>query len=192
MALKFAHAFGAHVTQFHDVAEQGSRCASPRRRRGGRDARSRRARETGRQFPFHHRYGFRQPRLNGFLKLLRRNGTMVLVGAPEHPAPVEAFSVIGKRRSLAGSAIGGIAETQRMLDYCAKHGIVSEIERIPNWRQQPMGGCGLDQRRPCWARTWWTKLTAMDPSPTAEATRLTLPERTSPVAKTPGRLVSRR
>jgi hypothetical protein len=42
---------------------------------------------------------------------------MVLVGAPEHPAPVEAFSVIGKRRSLAGSAIGGIAETQRMLDY---------------------------------------------------------------------------
>jgi uncharacterized zinc-type alcohol dehydrogenase-like protein len=56
---------------------------------------------------------------------------MVLVGAPEHPAPVEAFSLLGKRRSLAGSAIGGIAQTQEMLDYCAEHGIVSDIEKIP-------------------------------------------------------------
>jgi len=56
---------------------------------------------------------------------------MVLVGAPEHPAPVKAFSVIGNRRSLAGSGIGGIAQTQEMLDYCAEHGIVSDIERIP-------------------------------------------------------------
>ena len=54
-----------------------------------------------------------------------------LVGAPEKPLPVAAFSLIPGRRQLAGSNIGGIAETQEMLDFCGKHGIVSDIELIP-------------------------------------------------------------
>jgi uncharacterized zinc-type alcohol dehydrogenase-like protein len=56
---------------------------------------------------------------------------MVLVGVPPERVPVHAFSLIGGRRSLAGSLIGGIAETQEMLDYCAEHGIVSDVEVIP-------------------------------------------------------------
>ncbi|MFO0759547.1 MAG: NAD(P)-dependent alcohol dehydrogenase [Byssovorax sp.] len=68
--------------------------------------------------------------LAAYLKLLRLDGAMVLVGIPETPATVPAFPLIGKRRSLAGSLIGGIAETQEMLDFCADHEIFSEIETI--------------------------------------------------------------
>ncbi len=69
--------------------------------------------------------------LNQYLGLLKRDGAMVLVGAPEKPLDVAAFSLIFKRRSLAGSLIGGIRETQEMLDYCAQHNITSDIEVIP-------------------------------------------------------------
>ncbi len=69
--------------------------------------------------------------LDPFLNLLTLDGTMTLVGAPSqpHPSP-NAFGLIMGRRSLAGSAIGGIAETQEMLDFCAKHDVVSDIEPI--------------------------------------------------------------
>jgi alcohol dehydrogenase (NADP+) len=69
--------------------------------------------------------------LDAFFALLKRDGTMTLVGAPAtpHPSP-EVFSLIMKRRSLAGSMIGGIPETQEMLDFCAEHGIVADIELI--------------------------------------------------------------
>jgi uncharacterized zinc-type alcohol dehydrogenase-like protein len=69
--------------------------------------------------------------INASLQLLKRDGTMVLLGAPPTPAQVAAFTLIGKRRKLAGSVIGGIAETQEMLDYCAEHGITSDVEVIP-------------------------------------------------------------
>ncbi|MBA3335203.1 MAG: NAD(P)-dependent alcohol dehydrogenase [Acidobacteria bacterium] len=65
-----------------------------------------------------------------YLNLLKFNGAMVLVGAPEKPAEVNAFSLISNNRTLAGSGIGGIAETQEMLDYCAEKGITSDIEII--------------------------------------------------------------
>ena len=70
--------------------------------------------------------------LDAFTALLKRDGTMTLVGAPAepHPSP-NVFGMILKRRSLAGSLIGGIRETQEMLDFCAEHGIVSDIETIP-------------------------------------------------------------
>lgn len=68
--------------------------------------------------------------INSYLKLLRVDGSLALVGAPEHPLPVAAFSVIQNRRSFAGSSIGGIAETQEMLDFCGKHNIVADIEMI--------------------------------------------------------------
>lgn len=69
--------------------------------------------------------------LDAFLTLLKRDGTMVLVGAPSspHPSP-QVFNLIMKRRALAGSMIGGIPETQEMLDFCAEHGIVADIEMI--------------------------------------------------------------
>lgn len=70
--------------------------------------------------------------LNPFIALLKRDATMTLVGAPEHdhPSP-QVFNLIFKRRRLAGSLIGGIAETQEMLDFCGEHGITSDIEMIP-------------------------------------------------------------
>lgn len=69
--------------------------------------------------------------INAYLQLLKIEGTMVLVGAPEKPAAVASFNLIFGRKSLAGSLIGGIAETQEMLDFCAKHKLVSDIEIIP-------------------------------------------------------------
>ncbi|HTF30370.1 MAG TPA: NAD(P)-dependent alcohol dehydrogenase [Flavitalea sp.] len=67
---------------------------------------------------------------NLYLDLLKTDGTMICVGVPSKPAEIAAFSIIGGRKSLAGSSIGGIAETQEMLDFCAEHNIVSDIEMI--------------------------------------------------------------
>ncbi|MEO6323497.1 MAG: NAD(P)-dependent alcohol dehydrogenase [Thermoanaerobaculia bacterium] len=69
--------------------------------------------------------------LNQYLDLLKRDGTLTLVGAPGEPIPVVTFSLIFGRRRLAGSLIGGIAETQQMLEFCAEHGITSDVELIP-------------------------------------------------------------
>jgi uncharacterized zinc-type alcohol dehydrogenase-like protein len=68
---------------------------------------------------------------NTYLNLLRTNGTMIVVGAPPAPAQIPAFNLIMKRRSIIGSLIGGIKETQEMLDFCAEHNIVSDVEVIP-------------------------------------------------------------
>lgn len=67
---------------------------------------------------------------NTYLSLLGLNGVMVIVGVPTEPAPLNAFSLIGGNKVLAGSMIGGIPETQEMLDFCAEHGITSDIEMI--------------------------------------------------------------
>ncbi len=72
--------------------------------------------------------------INIYLNLLKVDGSLALVGAPEYPLPVAAFSLIPYRRNFAGSMIGGIAETQEMLDFCGKHNIVADIEMI-NIRQ---------------------------------------------------------
>jgi uncharacterized zinc-type alcohol dehydrogenase-like protein len=70
--------------------------------------------------------------LDAYTELLRRDGTLVVVGVPEHPHPSPSMTnLILKRRSIAGSVIGGIAETQEMLDFCADRGIVSDIELTP-------------------------------------------------------------
>ncbi len=68
---------------------------------------------------------------NQYLSLLKVDGSMVVVGAPEKPNEVASFALILGRRSLAGSAIGGIEETQEMLDFCGKHNVTSDIELIP-------------------------------------------------------------
>jgi uncharacterized zinc-type alcohol dehydrogenase-like protein len=69
--------------------------------------------------------------INAYIDLLRRDGTLTLVGAPEKPLAVAAFSLIFGRRSLSGSPIGGIPETQEMLDFCGTHNITAEVEVIP-------------------------------------------------------------
>jgi alcohol dehydrogenase (NADP+) len=69
--------------------------------------------------------------LNAYLNLLKRDAVHVLLGVPDRPAAVSAMNLLAKRRSLAGSAVGGIGETQAMLDFCAQHNIVSDIEIVP-------------------------------------------------------------
>src|SRR2546426_3807703 len=69
--------------------------------------------------------------VNAYLNLLRRDGVMAMVGVPAKPLQVQAFSLLLKRRTLAGSIIGGIRETQEMLDYCAANNITSDVEVIP-------------------------------------------------------------
>jgi len=69
--------------------------------------------------------------INAYLSLLARDGTLTLVGAPPKPLPVAAFALIGGRHSLSGSTIGGIAETQEMLDFCGEHNITADVEVIP-------------------------------------------------------------
>lgn len=129
MGVKFAAAFGAHVTVFSTSAAK----EADARRLGASDFIVGTA-ELGRladRFDFlldtvsaDHDYG-------PWLALLRPRGVMALVGAPPNPSTLNAFSLILGDRVLTGSLIAGIAETQRMLDYCGAHGIVSDIERIP-------------------------------------------------------------
>ena len=69
--------------------------------------------------------------INAYLSLLARDGSVTLVGAPPTPLGVAAFALIGGRHSLSGSSIGGIAETQEMLDFCGTHNITADVEVIP-------------------------------------------------------------
>jgi alcohol dehydrogenase (NADP+) len=69
--------------------------------------------------------------VNAYLHLLRRDGNLTLVGAPEKPHPISAFGLIFGNKSLSGSLIGGIRETQEMLDFCGEHGITADVEVIP-------------------------------------------------------------
>jgi len=70
--------------------------------------------------------------LDAYTRLLKRDGVLVLVGVPEHghPSP-SVYNLVSRRRAIAGSMIGGIAETQEMLDFCAEHGVIADIEMIP-------------------------------------------------------------
>ena len=131
MALKFAHAFGAHVTQFTTSPgkEQDAKRLGAHEVVLTRDP-ANLAKLAG-SFHFIIDTVSAPHDLNAYITMLRRNGHMVLVGAPEKPAPVAAFPLIMGRRSLAGSAIGGVRETQEMLDYCAEKNIVSDVELTP-------------------------------------------------------------
>jgi uncharacterized zinc-type alcohol dehydrogenase-like protein len=131
MALKFAHSFGAHVTQF--TTSPGKEADA--KRLGAdevvvtRDPQA--MKEHKASFDFIIDTVSADHDLNMYIELLKRDGHMCLVGAPEKPLSIKAFPLLMKRRSFAGSAIGGIKETQEMLDYCAANGIVSDIEMIP-------------------------------------------------------------
>jgi alcohol dehydrogenase (NADP+) len=69
--------------------------------------------------------------INAYINLLRRDGNIVMVGAPEKPLALSVFGLLMGRRSLSGSPIGGIGETQEMLDFCGKHNIMADVEVIP-------------------------------------------------------------
>jgi alcohol dehydrogenase (NADP+) len=132
MGVKLAHALGAHVVLFTTSPDK----AEDARRLGADEVVLSKDAEAMAK----HAVSFdlildtvaAPHNLDAFLVLLKRDGAMVLVGAPgtPHPSPT-VFNLIMKRRSLAGSLIGGIAETQEMLDFCAEHGIASDIEIIP-------------------------------------------------------------
>ena len=128
MGLKFAHSFGAHVVQF--TTSEGK--IEDAKKLGAdevvvtKDAAAV-AKHAG-SFDFILDCVSAPHDVNQYLKLLQLNGTLCLVGLPEVPVEVAPFSVVANRRSLAGSGIGGMKETQEMLDYCAEHGIVSDIE----------------------------------------------------------------
>jgi uncharacterized zinc-type alcohol dehydrogenase-like protein len=131
MGVKFAHALGAHVVVF---------TTSPRKkddaRRLGADevVVSRDANEMQKHagsFDFILDAVSADHDINAYLNLLRRDGTLTIVGAPEKPHAVSAFSLLFGRRNLSGSIIGGIPETQEMLDFCGTHNITADVEVIP-------------------------------------------------------------
>jgi alcohol dehydrogenase (NADP+) len=131
MALKFGHAFGAHVVQF--TTSPGK--VADARRLGADEVvistdPAAMAAHAG-TFDFILDTISAPHDVAEYLKLLKRGATMTLVGAPDKPLAILSSALVGKRASLAGSLIGGLAETQEMLDFCAEHGIVSDIELIP-------------------------------------------------------------
>lgn len=131
MGVKFARAFGAHVVLF--TTSPGK--IADGLRLGAHEVVVSKDAEAMKQhaasFDFILDAVSAQHDINAYLNLVKRDGTLTLVGAPEQPLPVSAFNLLLPRRNFAGSAIGGIAETQEMLDFCGQHGIVSEIELIP-------------------------------------------------------------
>jgi uncharacterized zinc-type alcohol dehydrogenase-like protein len=130
MAVKFARAFGARVVVF--TTSPGK--AEDAVRLGAHDVViSRNAAEMKKQlgsFDFILDTVSAQHDLNAYLGMLKRDATLALVGAPEAPTPLRALGLLFGRRRIAGSIIGGIRETQEMLDFCAEHGITADVEVI--------------------------------------------------------------
>ncbi|MDB4933364.1 MAG: Mannitol dehydrogenase [Labilithrix sp.] len=131
MGVKFARAFGAEVVVF--TTSPGKR--DDALRLGAHEVvLSRNADEMNKHtgsFDFILDTVSADHDINAYLNLLRRDGTLTIVGVPPKPLGVAAFALIARRRSISGSNIGGIAETQEMLDFCGKHDITADVEVIP-------------------------------------------------------------
>jgi uncharacterized zinc-type alcohol dehydrogenase-like protein len=131
MGVKFAHALGAHTVVF---TTSPSKKEDALRLGADEVVLSKNANEMEKHlgsFDFILDAVSANHDINVYLNLLRHDGNITLVGAPEKPLAVAAFALIMGRRSLSGSPIGGIAETQEMLDFCGKHNITSDVEVIP-------------------------------------------------------------
>ncbi len=131
MGVKFAHALGAHTVVFTTSASKKEDAL-----RLGADevVLSRNADEMAKHagsFDFILDAVAAEHDINAYINLLRRDGNITMVGAPEKPLPVNVFGLIMGRRSFSGSLIGGINETQEMLDFCGQHNITSDVEVIP-------------------------------------------------------------
>ena len=131
MAVKFAHALGVHVVVFTTSPNKKEDAL----RLGADDVLI--SRDTDQMSKHVNSVDFildavsAEHNINAYIQLLRRDGNMTLVGAPDKPHAISAFGLILKRRSLSGSNIGGIAETQEMLDFCGKNNITADVEVIP-------------------------------------------------------------
>ncbi|HPA21445.1 MAG TPA: NAD(P)-dependent alcohol dehydrogenase [Verrucomicrobiae bacterium] len=131
MAVKFANAFGAHVVMI--TTSPGK--AADARRLGAHEVIISRNEDEMRKH--HNTFDFildavsAQHDLGAYLELLKRDGTMTIVGVPEKPLPLGMFPLVMRRRQIGGSLIGGLPETQEMLDFCGQRGITCDIELIP-------------------------------------------------------------
>jgi uncharacterized zinc-type alcohol dehydrogenase-like protein len=131
MGVKFAHALGAHVVVF---TTSPSKKADALRLGADEVVISKNANEMQKHvgsFDFILDAVSANHDIGAYINLLRRDGNITLVGAPEQPLAIPAFGLIMGRRSLSGSPIGGIAETQEMLDFCGAHNITADVEVIP-------------------------------------------------------------
>jgi uncharacterized zinc-type alcohol dehydrogenase-like protein len=131
MGVKFAHALGAHVVVF---TTSPSKKDDAFRLCADEVVVSRNANEMQKHagsFDYILDAVSADHDINAYLQLLRRDGNLTLVGAPEKPLQVAAFSLLMGRRSLSGSPIGGLPETQEMLDFCGKHNVTADVEVIP-------------------------------------------------------------
>jgi uncharacterized zinc-type alcohol dehydrogenase-like protein len=131
MAVKIAHALGAHVVVF---TTSPSKKEDALRLGADEVVFSRNANEMQKHtesFDFILDAVSADHDINAYINLLRRDGNLTIVGAPAKPLAVTAFGLIMRRRSLSGSNIGGIAETQEMLDFCGQHNITADVEVIP-------------------------------------------------------------
>lgn len=130
MGVKLAHALGAHVT----VLSHSAKKEADTRRLGAQEfyttADSDALKPLRNSFDLILNTVSAELDINVYLKLLRWNGTLVILGLPPEPFGVQAGTILDKRRSLSGSGIGGMQETQEMLDFCGQHNIVSDIELI--------------------------------------------------------------
>jgi uncharacterized zinc-type alcohol dehydrogenase-like protein len=131
MGVKFAHALGAHTVVF---TTSESKRQDALRLGADEVVLSKSAGEMAKHvasFDFILDAVSADHDINAYIALLRRDGNLTLVGAPEKPLAVSAFGLIMGRRSISGSPIGGLAETQEMLDFCGQHNITSDVEVIP-------------------------------------------------------------
>jgi uncharacterized zinc-type alcohol dehydrogenase-like protein len=131
MGIKLAHALGAHVVAFttSESKRQDAHALGADEVVVSRDVDQMAAQANSLDFILNTVAASHD--IDAFMTLLKRDGTMTLVGVPEHPHPSpQVMNLIFKRRALAGSLIGGIAETQEMLDFCAEHGVLSDVEPI--------------------------------------------------------------
>jgi alcohol dehydrogenase (NADP+) len=131
MAVKFAHALGAHVVVF---TTSPSKKDDARRLGADEVVISKNTDEMNKHagsFDFILDAVAASHDINAYINMLARDGNITMVGAPEQPLPVSVFGLLFRRRSFSGSLIGGIAETQEMLDFCGKHNITADVEVIP-------------------------------------------------------------
>ncbi len=131
MGLKFAHSFGAHVVQLTTSLKKKEDALRLGANEVLLSTDAAAMARHGRSFDFILDTASAPHDLDPYLTLLKQDGTLALVGLPEKPPAVSVFSLITKRLSIAGSMIGGMSETQEMLDYCGKHNITSDVEVIP-------------------------------------------------------------
>ncbi len=130
MAVKFAASFGAEVTMLSSSPSKEADAKKLGAHHFALTSDPATMKNLQNHFDFILNTVSAQHDYSTYLNLLRTNGTMIVVGVPPTPSQVPAFNLIAKRRSIIGSLIGGIKETQEMLDYCAEHSIVSDVEVI--------------------------------------------------------------